>query len=46
VVVEFDSVEAARARYESDAHQAARPVRQAASTCNVVIVSGFELPKG
>ena len=44
VIVEFDSVDAAREWYRSDAYQAALPLRQGASECNVAIVSGFELP--
>lgn len=44
VVVEFESVEAARAWYESAAYQEAKPLRAAAADCNVVIVSGFEMP--
>jgi len=44
VLVEFASVEDARAWYESDGYQAARPLRQAAADCNVAILSGFELP--
>jgi uncharacterized protein (DUF1330 family) len=41
VVLEFESVEAARAWYESDAYQAAIPLRQAAADSDVVIISGF-----
>ncbi len=41
VVLEFDSVEAAQAWYESDAYQAAAKLRQAAADCNAVIISGF-----
>jgi uncharacterized protein (DUF1330 family) len=41
VVLEFESVEAARDWYESDAYQAAIPLRQAAADTNVVIISGF-----
>jgi uncharacterized protein (DUF1330 family) len=44
VVLEFESVDAARRWYGSDSYQAALPLRQAASDCNVVIVAGFELP--
>ncbi|MFD0851101.1 DUF1330 domain-containing protein [Actinomadura adrarensis] len=44
VVVEFPSVEAARAWYESDTYAKALPLRQAAADCNVVILSGFEMP--
>ena len=43
VVVEFDSVDAAREWYRSDSYQAALPLRQGASECNVVIASGFTL---
>lgn len=41
VVLEFESVEAARDWYYSDAYQAAAKVRQGAAECNGVIVSGF-----
>jgi uncharacterized protein (DUF1330 family) len=41
VVLEFESVEAAKAWYESDAYQAAIPKRQAAADCNVAIIHGF-----
>ncbi len=41
VVVEFDSIDRARAWYHSDAYQAALPLRQAASQSNVVIVDGW-----
>jgi uncharacterized protein (DUF1330 family) len=41
VVVEFDSVEVARAWYHSAGYSAARPLRQAAADCNAVIVGGF-----
>ncbi|MFF9204593.1 DUF1330 domain-containing protein [Streptomyces sp. NPDC014986] len=44
VVVEFASVEAARAWYESAGYQEARPLRQAAAVTNAVIVAGFEPP--
>jgi uncharacterized protein (DUF1330 family) len=44
VVVEFESVEAARAWYESPEYEKAKPLRQAAAECNAVIVSGLELP--
>jgi uncharacterized protein (DUF1330 family) len=42
VIVEFESVEAARQWYASATYQAALPLRQAAADCNVVIVSGFD----
>ncbi|WP_179474835.1 DUF1330 domain-containing protein [Mycolicibacterium vinylchloridicum] len=41
VVLEFESVEAARAWYDSDAYRAARELRQAAADTNAVILSGF-----
>ena len=44
VVLEFESVDAARAWYESDAYQKAVRLRQQAADCNVVILSGFARP--
>ncbi|MGX6509332.1 DUF1330 domain-containing protein [Rhodococcus sp. SJ-2] len=44
VVMEFESVAAARAWYESEAYQKALPLRQAAADCNVVILEGFVMP--
>jgi uncharacterized protein (DUF1330 family) len=44
VVLEFASVEAARAWYDSAAYKQAKPLRQAAADTNAVIVSGFEMP--
>jgi len=44
VVLEFDSVEAARAWYESETYGRAKPLRHAAADTNAVIVSGFEMP--
>lgn len=41
VVLEFESVDAARAWYNSDAYQEAAKLRQAAADCNAVILSGF-----
>lgn len=41
VVLEFDSVDAARAWYESEAYQNAAKLRQAAAETNAVILSGF-----
>jgi uncharacterized protein (DUF1330 family) len=41
VLLEFDSVEAARDWYESDAYQEAVKLRQAAANCNGVILSGL-----
>jgi len=41
VVLEFESVDAAREWYNSDAYQEAAKLRQAAADCNGVIVSGL-----
>ncbi|HEY1839984.1 MAG TPA: DUF1330 domain-containing protein [Mycobacterium sp.] len=41
VVLEFESVDAARAWYESEAYQKAAKLRRAAADCNAVIISGF-----
>ncbi|OMC37736.1 hypothetical protein A5740_04225 [Mycobacterium sp. GA-1841] len=41
VVLEFESVDAAREWYYSDAYQKAVKLRQAAADCNGVILSGF-----
>lgn len=41
VVLEFESVDAARAWYESEAYQNAAKLRQAAANTNVVILSGL-----
>ncbi|OBY31056.1 DUF1330 domain-containing protein [Mycolicibacter kumamotonensis] len=41
VVLEFESVEAARAWYHSEGYQQAAKLRQAAADCNAVILSGF-----
>ena len=45
VVLEFDSVEDARAWYDSEAYTRARELRQAAAATNAVIVAGFEPPR-
>lgn len=45
VVLEFESVDAARTWYESEAYQKAAKLRQAAADCNAVILSGFDMPK-
>jgi uncharacterized protein (DUF1330 family) len=42
VVLEFESVDAARVWYESEEYQKAAKLRQAAADCNVVIVAGFQ----
>jgi uncharacterized protein (DUF1330 family) len=44
VVLEFESVDAARAWYESEAYQKAAKLRQAAADCNAAIIAGFEIP--
>ncbi|MFI6253637.1 DUF1330 domain-containing protein [Streptomyces sp. NPDC051016] len=44
VVLEFESVAAARAWYESAAYEKAKPLRQAAARTNAVIVSGIAPP--
>jgi uncharacterized protein (DUF1330 family) len=44
VVLEFESVEAARAWYFSPAYQDAAKLRHAVADSNAVIVSGFEVP--
>lgn len=41
VILEFESVEAARAWYESPEYQQVMPLRQAAADCNAAIVSGM-----
>ncbi len=41
VLLEFESVDAAKEWYYSDAYQAAAKLRQAAADCNGVILSGF-----
>jgi uncharacterized protein (DUF1330 family) len=44
VILEFESVDAARAFYFSEDYQKAVKLRQSAADSNVVIVSGFEMP--
>ena len=46
VVLEFDSVEAAKTWYHSDEYQSLAQRRQAAATTNVAIVAGFMFPSG
>jgi uncharacterized protein (DUF1330 family) len=46
VIIEFESVEAAREWYRSPEYQAAIPLRQAAADANAVIVAGFDVPAG
>lgn len=42
VVIEFPSIEAARACFESPGYQAAMAVRNPVSTADLVIVEGYE----
>jgi uncharacterized protein (DUF1330 family) len=44
VVLEFESAEAARAWYDSDAYQQAIGLRHAAAETNAAIIVGFEMP--
>lgn len=41
VIMEFESVDAARAWYETDAYQEAAKIRQGAADCKGVIVTGL-----
>ena len=41
ILLEFESVEAAREWYNSDAYQEAAKLRQAAADCNGVILAGL-----
>lgn len=41
VLLEFESVEAARRWHESEGYRAARKLRQAAADSNAVIITGF-----
>jgi len=45
VVLEFDSVEAARNWYNSPEYQAVAGERHASADANAVIVGGFEMPR-
>jgi uncharacterized protein (DUF1330 family) len=42
VVLEFPTIEAAYACYESDAYQSAKAIRDAVSKGDIVIVEGYE----
>ena len=44
IILEFESVEAAKAWYNSDEYQAVIGERHAAADSNAVVVSGFEMP--
>lgn len=41
VVLEFESVDAARTWYESEGYQKAAKLRHAAADCNAVMLAGF-----
>lgn len=43
VLLEFESEEAAKGWYESEAYSEAKPLRLEAANCNAVIVPGFEM---
>lgn len=45
VMLEFESVEAAQAWYDSKGYQDALPLRQAAATSNAVVLTGFDMPR-
>ncbi|MBP0615498.1 DUF1330 domain-containing protein [Jiella mangrovi] len=42
VVIEFDSVEAARACYESDDYQKAKAIREQVAEADMIIVEGYD----
>jgi uncharacterized protein (DUF1330 family) len=42
VMLEFESVEAAKEWYFSDAYQKVKPLREAAADCNAAILTGFD----
>lgn len=42
IVIEFDSLERARAFYESDAYSAARAIREQAADTDLVLVEGLD----
>jgi len=44
IVIEFESVDAAKAWYNSDEYQAVIGERHAAADSNLIIASGFEMP--
>ena len=46
ILLEFESVEAAKAWYNSAEYQEAIPLRQAAADANLAIFAGFEMPGG
>jgi uncharacterized protein (DUF1330 family) len=46
VIIEFESVEAARNWYHSPDYQAVIGQRHAAAPSNAIIVGGFEMPSG
>ena len=44
VILEFPSVDAAQAWYDSEGYREAKPLRQGAARSNAVILTGFEFP--
>ena len=42
VVIEFDSVETARACYESDDYQKAKAIRQTVAEAEMIIIEGYD----
>lgn len=44
VVLEFPTIEAAYACYDSEGYQSAKAIREAVSTGDIVIVEGYEAP--
>jgi uncharacterized protein (DUF1330 family) len=46
VILEFDSVDAARKWYNSPEYQAIAPERHACADADAIIVGGFEMPGG
>ena len=42
MVIEFDSVETARACYESDDYQKAKAIRQTVAEAEMIIIEGYD----
>ena len=42
VVIEFESVETARACYDSDAYQKAKAIRQSVAEADMIIIEGYD----
>jgi uncharacterized protein (DUF1330 family) len=45
IVLEFPSLEAAKACYADPAYQRAKEIRAAASTADIIIISGYDGPQ-